>query len=274
MGLTESGSGWFLLYRQMFHSATFKNLPSNDARMIMIALICEANFEERRVQCQKCQKEIVIGRGEAWVSQSYLAKMANTTRNVVRTTLSRLQRCGFAKKTKTCHYSDSYLIANYAKYQDPYNPSNSCSTSAQHLLNSCSTAEHHNHKETLKKLKKEKKETFLVRDEFIELATSWAEQIKERNPNARSPNLASWSRKLEELERIDHQPIEAIRDAIDWVNQNNFWQKNCISPENLRRNWDKITAQMNSSSRERLITDPHDARWKPQGLFIPGVDIP
>lgn len=64
------------------------------------------------------------------------------------------------------------------------------------------------------------------------------------NVNIKEPNLESWADTIRKIREIDKKPDHLIREVISIATSDEFWSTVCLSPENLRRNWDKIRASM------------------------------
>jgi hypothetical protein len=50
------------------------------------------------------------------------------------------------------------------------------------------------------------------------------------------------------LIELDKRDPKEIGQVIDWVTKDSFWQSVILSPENLRKKWDTITAKMKATN--------------------------
>lgn len=60
--------------------------------------------------------------------------------------------------------------------------------------------------------------------------------------------IVQWADHIRRLHEIDGHSYDEIERAIDWVAQDSFWSGTCQSGDNLRRNWNTISAQMQRGS--------------------------
>lgn len=75
-------------------------------------------------------------------------------------------------------------------------------------------------------------------------------KIKELHPKARKPNYAIWNREFERLIRIDKRNIQEINQMIEWIYNHDFWFKNILSPDKLRKQWDRLSLQINQVTNQ------------------------
>lgn len=69
----------------------------------------------------------------------------------------------------------------------------------------------------------------------------------------KKPNLQAWANDMRLLIEEDGRNPKEVAKVIDWVVKHHFWKTNCLSASKLRKQWDQITAQMNSEKeRSRL----------------------
>ncbi|MDD5626000.1 MAG: helix-turn-helix domain-containing protein [Patescibacteria group bacterium] len=88
----------------------------------------------------------------------------------------------------------------------------------------------------------------------IEAANYLWDCIKERLPNFKEPNLDDWADEISKMRRIDKRPREEIMGAIEWAQQNNFWQSNILSPVKLRKHFDMMQSQAMSKTSGSKIS--------------------
>lgn len=70
------------------------------------------------------------------------------------------------------------------------------------------------------------------------------EEIKKRFPNFKQPNKEKWLLELDRLLRIDKRSLEEIKECILWIENDNWFKANILSPSSLRKSYDKIYANM------------------------------
>lgn len=62
----------------------------------------------------------------------------------------------------------------------------------------------------------------------------------------KKPNLQVWANDMKLLIENDGRNPKEVAKVIDWIVKHPFWKTNCLSASKLRKQWDQITAQMNS----------------------------
>lgn len=72
----------------------------------------------------------------------------------------------------------------------------------------------------------------------------------------------AWVTEMERLLRLDGKEADHVERAIAWAHQDSFWSTNILSPQALRRGWEKMVRQ---AARQRDIDLAHSAR-EPTGL--------
>jgi len=87
-----------------------------------------------------------------------------------------------------------------------------------------------------------------VTHRHIELATYLYSKILCNNSKAKEPNLNRWAAEIEVMERIDNRNIDDIKRIIDWCQADSFWHKNILSPKKLRKHFDRLELNNNTST--------------------------
>lgn len=80
-------------------------------------------------------------------------------------------------------------------------------------------------------------------------------KIKENNPEHKKPNLTSWASHIDKLIRLDKRTPEKIKEVINWCQSDNFWYKNILSTEKLRKQYDQLVMNMKGKKQEFNIDD-------------------
>ncbi|WP_449575972.1 replication protein [Lelliottia nimipressuralis] len=80
-------------------------------------------------------------------------------------------------------------------------------------------------------------------------------RVKLINPTCKAPDMTSWSNTVRLMRQIDNRSHQDICALYDWASKHHFWQTNILSPESLRKQWDKLTMQRNAGG-EKLATKP------------------
>lgn len=76
-------------------------------------------------------------------------------------------------------------------------------------------------------------------------------RVKLINPACKAPDITSWSNTVRLIRQIDNRSHQEICALYDWASKHHFWQANVLSPESLRKQWDKLTMQRNAGGEQR-----------------------
>jgi len=85
-------------------------------------------------------------------------------------------------------------------------------------------------------------------DEDLKSSKMMLSKILEINPNHKRPNIESWANEVRLIRERDGHSNNEIIDLFKWANNDSFWRSNILSPVKLRKQWDKLTIQMNNKS--------------------------
>lgn len=102
------------------------------------------------------------------------------------------------------------------------------------------------------------------------LYTFFLNSLRERNPGFKEPNRERWVRDFDRLLRLDKRDLDEIRKVIEWAAQEDWYKCNCLSPDNLRRNFDKMTMQMAANS-EKITSQVNRSFAMKQKLNFPDM---
>jgi hypothetical protein len=64
------------------------------------------------------------------------------------------------------------------------------------------------------------------------------------NPNFKKPNLDSWASTLRLMFEVDNRDSAQAGEVFAWANKDDFWSSNILSPESLRKQYDKLVVKM------------------------------
>jgi Mn-dependent DtxR family transcriptional regulator len=69
-------------------------------------------------------------------------------------------------------------------------------------------------------------------------------------------NLQSWANTIRLMRERDGRNHREICDLFKWANRDNFWKDNVLSPETLRKQWQKLTIRRNSERNGTTAARP------------------
>ncbi|MBU3146607.1 phage replisome organizer N-terminal domain-containing protein [Clostridium sp. CF012] len=113
--------------------------------------------------------------------------------------------------------------------------------------------------EIKKEIKKKIAKTFQSDSDEYRLSVYLWSYIKNNNGQAKEPNMQKWSKDFNSILRLDNRLVEDIKKVIIFSQKNEFWYKNILSPEKLRKHYEKLTVQMQ---------EPRYAKVKSKGQFV------
>ena len=87
--------------------------------------------------------------------------------------------------------------------------------------------------------------------EDLEIAKWISSRVKLINPTCKAPDMTSWSNTVRLMRQIDNRSHQDICALYDWASKHHFWQTNILSPESLRKQWDKLVVQRNAGTEQR-----------------------
>jgi len=83
----------------------------------------------------------------------------------------------------------------------------------------------------------------------FQLAESLFSSILKNNSKAKAPNLESWAKEINKIITHDGKSAEDIQEILDWLPSNAFWEKNILSANSLRKQFDRLIAEMKSEGK-------------------------
>lgn len=92
------------------------------------------------------------------------------------------------------------------------------------------------------------------------LATTLFDLLKHRKPNIRRANIDNWANAIRVMLNEDEREYDKVLKVIRWAQADNFWWKNIMSPESLRRHYDQLEARMEGEASYQLQLSDKDEK--------------
>lgn len=222
-------SGWIKVHRRILNSVFYKSLLGKQRDVIITILLMADHEEKEWIYKGKKYKTLP---GQVFSSLQGIANMCgkDCTRETVRTTITHAEQYGFL--TKETHKTHTLItIENWETYQDIHTRE----TQNSPIINT-------NSPEGRPLTRRKKKEEILYSqnsDEF-RLSNLLYELVKKNNPKFKQPNLNNWCGYVDKMLRIDRRSVADIEAVIRWCQQDDFWHKNILSTDKLRKQFDKL----------------------------------
>lgn len=89
------------------------------------------------------------------------------------------------------------------------------------------------------------------------LAVYLWKHILKNNPNAKEPNLESWSKQIDYMIRLDNRNGDDIKKVIEWCQKDIFWQTNILSTTKLRKQYDQLYLKMANKPNQSTTDDEY-----------------
>jgi hypothetical protein len=107
--------------------------------------------------------------------------------------------------------------------------------------------------EEINKSSKSKKHNF--EPVHLELAEYLLKAIKENYPDmqVKESNLKNWAVTFRLMIDRDNRTEQAIRNCIDWVSGHDFWHKNILSADKLRKQYDRLVMEAKDQAKFGVI---------------------
>jgi hypothetical protein len=220
--------GWVKVHRKLLDNPIFKD---SESVHLMIYSILKANHEDKDILWNG--KRIVVRRGQFI---SGLRKIAKETGISIKKIRSRSQLFENLKiwHTQKAHTHSLITICNYEKYQgsafDDGTPKGHSKGTPR------ATNKNYKNINTL----------YVEGSSEFRLAKLLLEEIRKNKPDYKEPNMQAWTRDIDLMIRRDGRNPEQIRRAILWAQGDSFWWKNVLSPSKLRKQFDRLEAEMES----------------------------
>lgn len=97
------------------------------------------------------------------------------------------------------------------------------------------------------------KKVFGDDSEEMRLAKGLYGCIKTNNPNAKEPSYQLWALEFNKILRVDGRTFEECKEMIKWVQRDEFWHRNILSPPKLREKWDRLFLEMRQKKKNPVV---------------------
>ncbi len=244
--------GWIKIFRILLDKPIWLQ-STPEQKTILITLLLMANHKDKEWEWKG--KKFKAKPGQFITSLNSIVKKCGkgiSTQNV-RTALDRFKKYEFLtyESTKTGRL---ITIVNWGLYQELKDNANKGINKGV-TNNQQSTNKELTTNKNDKNVKNDKKYNYMSDSNEYRLATYLFNYIRNNNPNAKEPNLQKWSRHFDYILRIDKRDIEEVKAVIKWCQKNDFWYKNILSPDKLRKQYDRLLIEVNNPKNNKKVVD-------------------
>lgn len=100
----------------------------------------------------------------------------------------------------------------------------------------------------------QKRSKFKFTDEDLRFAGEMFKRILVVTPSAKKPNLENWANTIRLMRESDNRDHTTMWAVFDWANRDSFWCSNILSPDKLRKQFDKLQVKKNETNQPRNAT--------------------
>lgn len=100
---------------------------------------------------------------------------------------------------------------------------------------------------------KPKRSKFKFSDDDLRFAKEMFKRVIVINPAAKEPNFDNWANTIRLMREVDKRYHSSMWAAFDWANKDSFWCSNILSPEKLRKQFDKLQVKINETNKPRNV---------------------
>ena len=90
-------------------------------------------------------------------------------------------------------------------------------------------------------------------DDDMKLAEWMAKRVNQLLGREKKHNLKSWANTIRLMREQDKLTLTDIGAAFDFANKHHFWAKNILSPDKLRKQYDKLKLEANSNTPSKSV---------------------
>lgn len=90
-------------------------------------------------------------------------------------------------------------------------------------------------------------------DDDMKLAEWMAKRVNQLLGREKKHNLKSWANTIRLMREQDKLTLTDIGAAFDFANKHHFWAKNILSPDKLRKQYDKLKLEANSNTPTKSV---------------------
>lgn len=238
-------SGWIKLHRKIKENPIFAN--SDMFKLWALCLIKATHKEHDQLVGNQMVKllpgEFVTGRHEL---ASEFNEGVKPSEKVSPSTVWRYMK-NFEKwqmlNIKSSNKFSVISITNWSEYQqNEQQVNNSCTANEQQLNTNNNGNNENNEKKNNKRL--------VFDESHMKLAALLWKCIQAHSPNLKKPNLDKWANTFRLMMERDGREGKEIQDMIVWSTNHHFWYQNILSPDKLRKQYDRLAVQKNEEERK------------------------
>jgi len=239
--------GWIRIQRQIQSHWLWEDKPVSKGQA-WIDLILMANHEDSKFLLGN--QLIEAKKGDVITSEVKLMKRWGWSKSKVRAFLLLLENDSMIVKKADTKKTTLNLV-NYGVWQDSQTAKELVKdrkqTTKEPLSDTINNLYNSNNNNHLNKgIYKSPSNKFADDSIELTLASELYNLMLENNQNVKKPNLQVWAKDIHKMIELDERTVEGIRSVINWSQRDTFWRGNILSTSALRKQFDKLTIQMDT----------------------------
>ena len=243
--------GFILAYRSMQDHWTYENAEHFKAWM---TILMEVNHSEKITKRMYSGILIECGQGQSTNSlDTWASKLGRGwDKSKVRRFFKLLENDNMIK-TESVKKTTRLTVCNYSPYQHKRHEVDTRSTRGRHEVDTQSTPNNNVNNLNNVTMKQCNNENKLVKVKRVptQQASQLAEllliSIRQTSPNQSDKSLETWAADIDKMLRIDKADFETVERVIRYLPFDDFWNTNILSGGKLRKQFDKLLANMSKA---------------------------
>lgn len=238
--------GWVKLHRCILENPIV--CKDSDYFTVWVYLLLEATH----VDYEKVFKgnKIVLKPGQLLTGRKVISDKFRISESKVKRILIELESDQQIERERS-NRNSLITILNWDKYQctDQQNDQQMTNrwTANDQLVTTLQ--EHKNINNNTSEIKKRNSDKqFTIDSKEYKLAEYMLKKIKEICPNFKEPNMQRWCSDFDKILRIDKRSPNETVSLITKIYEDDFWKKNILSPDKLRKQYDRLIIQFKESA--------------------------
>ncbi|OPD28588.1 hypothetical protein AL714_07790 [Clostridium botulinum] len=230
--------GWIKLYRGLLDKSIWQ-CSTPEQKNILITILLLANHEENEWEWKG--KKYIVKPGQFITSLEKIAEKSGKGISIqnVRTAIKKFEKHEFLTNEST-NKNRLITVVNWRLYQKKEEEPTGNLTGDQQAVNKQLTTNKND-----KNVNNEKKNNYMSDSNEYRLAEYLYKHILKNNLKAKEPNLEKWAKTFDYILRIDKRELDEVKNLIVFCQEHSFWYKNILSPDKLRKQYDRLVLEMN-----------------------------
>jgi len=185
-------------------------------------------------------------------SLTFLAKAANIHKQQVKSELDKLIEDKIIVVVENSTFTNSRKLSFNKDYSQWSNlqsvkectVSESTDTTVSESTDTTVSESTYQERKVKESIKETHKRVYEDTSIYFQLAKYFYGRILDNNPEHLKPNLQNWANDIRLMMERDKRNEEQIRYLIDWVQRDDFWSSNILSPSKLRERFDQLVLKV------------------------------